>query len=403
MTAEPSIISRLVSATVNRVNSLRGVKPDGSCKQRSLCITPNPSRRSFQHQREQYHREPAPVPSAEASSPYGRPSVQPGALNIRLNLKPGYIGRGTFATVYDSEYCGKPVAVKRVKSDPNFCTREVPILELIRDSPSAGIVAYLGHYEAEEDGAEVLYLVMEKLPMNLRAYANMHAEQGCRVLIDAAVLCLHEVLLGLAHLHTMRVCHRDLKPDNILVNPATNAVKICDFGSSKFLEGPIAGITYICSRTYRAPELILENSSYSFSVDIWSLGCIFGELLSGAPLFQSKTNSGQLALMMKVLGTPSQDELQSLNPSIPPSLDKLPASDCSKAAWSMTLKRPLPSEQWTTLLEDRVWAMLDGLLAWSPEARPAAKDAVQSELFCALSPASPAALDRSLDCAARSR
>ena len=367
-TAEPSIISRLLSRTVEKVNSLRGVTPK---------ITHRSSR----------HSESAPAPSAavssEPASPYGRPSTQCtgfSALDTNLELA-GQLGRGTFASVYASEYNGMPVAVKRIKIDPNYVTREIPILEMLRDTPCASVVGYHGHYDTVEGEATIVHLIMEKLPMNLREYAGMPSNQGGRLRMDVAILCLREILVGLAHLHAMRVCHRDLKPDNILVDPATNAVKICDFGSAKILQGPVAGITYICSRTYRAPELILENSSYSFSVDVWSLGCILAELLSGAPPFASKNNAGQLALMIKVLGSPSPDELRSLNPEEPPSLDELPLADCSKAAWTDTLKRPMSAERWPASLGAHMWAMLDGLLAWSPEARLAAKDAIRSELF----------------------
>jgi serine/threonine protein kinase len=410
--SEGSIISRLISRTVGRVKSLRDAKKldDQSVPRVSRLA----SHRDFPA------GESAPFPTAEPSSPIVMPSAQQSNALFSDHLELAcQIGHGCFGSVFEAVYCGRQVAVKRITPNPSFCTREIPILEMIRDNPNAAVVGYYGHYEAEVDGNTVVHLIMDRLSMNLGTYAHMHFEQGVPIPVDAAVLCLHEILCGIAHLHAMRVCHRDLKPDNILLDPATNTVKICDFGSAKCLEGPVAGITYICSRPYRAPELVLDNSAYSFSIDVWSIGCIFAELLLGAPLFRGKNNVDMFVLMVKTLGQPSVDELRSLNPSKPPSLDSTasmlqhstpssitgqPKSDSGgggKPTWSGRLQRPLPTECWPARLAENAWAMLDRLLAWSPEARPAAKDALQSELFCASFPALPTTLSRSLNFAAR--
>jgi serine/threonine protein kinase len=70
------------------------------------------------------------------------------------------------------------------------------------------------------------------------------------------------------------VCHRDLKPPNLLINPHTFELRICDFGSAKILDKIEKNVSYICSRYYRAPELLLESSSYRTEIDVWSAGCI---------------------------------------------------------------------------------------------------------------------------------
>lgn len=81
------------------------------------------------------------------------------------------------------------------------------------------------------------------------------------------------------------VCHRDLKPPNVLINDETLEVKICDFGSAKILEKKEKNVAYIVSRYYRAPELILGSTMYGTEIDVWSMGCIMIELLTLEPIF----------------------------------------------------------------------------------------------------------------------
>lgn len=90
---------------------------------------------------------------------------------------------------------------------------------------------------------------------------------------------------SLAHIHAMGVCHRDIKPQNLLVNSSTHQLKLCDFGSAKMLVRGEPNIAYICSRYYRAPELIFGATDYTTAIDIWSVGCVTAELLLGQPLF----------------------------------------------------------------------------------------------------------------------
>jgi len=96
------------------------------------------------------------------------------------------------------------------------------------------------------------------------------------------------ILNGLANMHAIGICHRDLKPENILLK--NGEVKICDFGSSKFLDKKeFKNTPYVVSRYYRAPELILCSRYYDFSIDIWATGCIFFEFLTSQPLFPGES------------------------------------------------------------------------------------------------------------------
>ncbi|XP_069154957.1 shaggy-related protein kinase eta-like [Solanum lycopersicum] len=116
-------------------------------------------------------------------------------------------------------------------------------------------------------------------------------------------------------MHTLSgVCHKDLKPQNVLVDPLTHQVKICDFGSAKVLVKGEANISYICSRFYRAPELIFGATEYTTSIDIWSAGCVLAELLL-VPLFPRENDVDQLVEIIKVLGTPTREEIRCMNPN----------------------------------------------------------------------------------------
>lgn len=101
-----------------------------------------------------------------------------------------------------------------------------------------------------------------------------------------------QVLNGLTHMHGLQICHRDLKPENILTSTENGklTVKIADLGTSKKLlqSTPRMNTPYVVSRYYRAPELILGNKYYDWSIDVWSFGCIFFELLTGTVLFPAQ-------------------------------------------------------------------------------------------------------------------
>ena len=91
----------------------------------------------------------------------------------------------------------------------------------------------------------------------------------------------YQLIRGLAHIHGEGVMHRDIKPQNLLVDPSCHILKICDFGSAKRYKSDDNSVAYITSRYYRAPELIFGNTKYGYSIDIWSAGCVIAELING--------------------------------------------------------------------------------------------------------------------------
>ena len=126
-------------------------------------------------------------------------------------------------------------------------------------------------------------------------------------------LYLYQLSRALSHIHALGICHRDIKPQNLLVNPENQQLKLCDFGSAKALVKGEPNVAYICSRYYRAPELIFGSTDYTTAIDVWSQGCVGAELLLGQPLFPGDSGVDQLVEIIKVLGTPTREEISAMN------------------------------------------------------------------------------------------
>lgn len=125
---------------------------------------------------------------------------------------------------------------------------------------------------------------------------------------------MYQLLRSLAYLHSLGVCHRDIKPQNLLLDPMSGVVKLCDFGSAKMLISGETNVSYICSRYYRAPELLLSATDYSTAVDLWSSGCVMAELLVGSPVFPGANDVDQMVQIIRILGTPTREQVYQMNP-----------------------------------------------------------------------------------------
>lgn len=128
-------------------------------------------------------------------------------------------------------------------------------------------------------------------------------------------LYVYQNFRALAYLHALGICHRDIKPQNLLVDSNNHVLKVCDFGSAKRLVKGEVNVSYICSRYYRAPELIFGATEYNNSIDVWSVGCVMAELLLGQPLFPGESGVDQLVEIIKVLGTPTREMIHTMNPN----------------------------------------------------------------------------------------
>ncbi|XP_044958025.1 glycogen synthase kinase-3 homolog MsK-3-like [Hordeum vulgare subsp. vulgare] len=115
--------------------------------------------------------------------------------------------------------------------------------------------------------------------------------------------------------HTFRTPSASSSCSLLHVNPHTHKLKICDFGSAKVLVKGEPNISYICSRYYRAPELIFGATEYTIAIDLWSAGCVMAELLLRHPIFPGESGVDQLVEIIMVLGTPTREEIKCMNPN----------------------------------------------------------------------------------------
>ena len=115
-------------------------------------------------------------------------------------------------------------------------------------------------------------------------------------------------------MHRNNVMHRDIKPQNLLVDPTCHILKVCDFGSAKKIDPESKqSVSYITTRYYRAPELMFGSREYTTAIDIWSAGCVIAELILGEPLFKGEMPHSQLIEIIKKLGSPLEEQILAMN------------------------------------------------------------------------------------------
>ncbi|XP_049571944.1 mitogen-activated protein kinase 13 isoform X5 [Orcinus orca] len=148
------------------------------------------------------------------------------------------------------------------------------------------------------------YLVMPFMQMDLQKIMGMEFGE------DKIQYLVYQMLKGLKYIHSAGVIHRDLKPGNLAVNEDCE-LKILDFGLARQADAEMTG--YVVTRWYRAPEVILSWMHYNQTVDIWSVGCIMAEMLTGKTLFKGKDYLDQLTQILKVTGVPDAEFVQKLN------------------------------------------------------------------------------------------
>uniref|UniRef100_A0A5B7B8K3 Putative mitogen-activated protein kinase 9 n=2 Tax=Davidia involucrata TaxID=16924 RepID=A0A5B7B8K3_DAVIN len=149
-----------------------------------------------------------------------------------------------------------------------------------------------------------VYIAMELMDTDLhqiiRSNQNL-SEEHCQYF-------LYQILRGLKYIHSANVIHRDLKPSNLVLN-ANCDLKICDFGLARPTSENEFMTEYVVTRWYRAPELLLNSSDYTAAIDVWSVGCIYMELMNRKPLFAGKDHVHQMRLLTELLGTPTESDL----------------------------------------------------------------------------------------------
>ena len=228
------------------------------------------------------------------------------------------IGTGAYGVVCAAKdnRTGQRVAIKKISKVFDILAvakrtyRELKILHHLRHD---NIISILDVMQPPQDGTfEDVYVVLDLMESDL--HHIIHSVQPLSN--DHIKYMLYQILCGLKYVHSASVLHRDLKPSNLLINQNCD-LKIGDFGMARGLsstpEDHSTFMTeYVATRWYRAPELMLSFSEYTFSIDMWSVGCIFAEMLARRHLFPGKNYLNQLQLILSVVGTPNEEYIRNV-------------------------------------------------------------------------------------------
>ncbi|KAL5052404.1 hypothetical protein RYX36_033086 [Vicia faba] len=290
------------------------------------------------------------------------------------------IGKGSYGVVCSAIdiHTGQKVAIKKIHdvfdhvSDATRILREIKLLRLLRH-PDIVEIRHIMLPPSRREFKDV-YVVFELMESDLHQVIKANDD----LTPHHHQFFLYQLLRGLKFIHTANVFHRDLKPKNILAN-ADCKLKICDFGLARvsFNDAPSAifWTDYVATRWYRAPELCGSFfSKYTPGIDIWSIGCIFAEMLIGRPLFPGKNVVHQLDLMTDLLGTPP-----------PESIARIRNEKARRYLNSMRKKHPVPLSQKFPNIDPLALRILERLLAFDPKNRPSAEEALSDPYFHGLS------------------
>ncbi|CDP06180.1 unnamed protein product [Coffea canephora] len=286
------------------------------------------------------------------------------------------IGKGSYGVVCSAidTHTGEKVAIKKIHdifehiSDAARILREIKLLRLLRH-PDIVEIKHIMLPPSRREFKDI-YVVFELMESDLHQVIKANDD----LTREHYQFFLYQLLRALKYIHTANVYHRDLKPKNILAN-ANCKLKICDFGLARvaFNDTPttVFWTDYVATRWYRAPELCGSFfSKYTPAIDIWSIGCIFAEVLTGKPLFPGKNVVHQLDLMTDLLGTPSMD-----------TISRVRNDKARRYLTSMRKKQPVPFSQKFPNADPLALRLLEKLLAFDPKDRPTAEEALADPYF----------------------
>ncbi|EFE38234.1 hypothetical protein TRV_07105 [Trichophyton verrucosum HKI 0517] len=265
-----------------------------------------------------------------------QPAPNGGSRKISFNVSDQYdiqdvIGEGAYGIVCSAVHkpSGQKVAIKKITPFDHsmFCLRTLREMKLLRYFNHENIISILDIQKPRnfESFTEV-YLIQVRV-IQYGSYrcmnrintlsqelmeTDMHRVIRTQDLSDDhCQYFIYQTLRALKAMHSANVLHRDLKPSNLLLN-ANCDLKVCDFGlarSAASTDDNSGFMTeYVATRWYRAPEIMLTFKEYTKAIDVWSVGCILAEMLSGKPLFPGKDYHHQLTLILDILGTPTMED-----------------------------------------------------------------------------------------------
>lgn len=278
------------------------------------------------------------------------------------------IGEGTYGVVYKARVrsTGEILALKRIRLEqeeegvPSTAIREISLLKELRHENIVKLVDVV-HLEKK------LYLVFEYLDLDLKKHmdASPHISND-RMVIKGYV---YQMCAGIAFCHSHRVLHRDLKPQNLLIDTETNSLKLADFGLARAFAIPLRAYTHeVVTLWYRAPEILLGAKQYSTPVDVWSIGCIFAEMINQSPLFPGDSEIDQLFKIFRGLGTPVD--------TVWPEVSQLPDYKEEFPKWKAKEMKELCPK-----VDEFGLDLLKRMLVFPPHMRVSAKDALRHRYF----------------------
>eukprot|EP00093_Oithona_nana_P007721 07721.XXX_53507_55065_1 [CDS] Oithona nana genome sequencing. len=299
----------------------------------------------------------------------GSNNAFPKMTKVEDFLKIEKIGEGTYGVVFKgkNKKTGEIVAMKKIRLEseeegvPSTAIREVSLLKELQH-PNIVSLKDVIMQEAR------LYLIFEFLTMDLKKYLDTVSAKD---MVDKNLVksYTYQILQAMLFCHQRRVLHRDLKPQNLLID-ANGAIKLADFGLARAFGIPVRVYTHeVVTLWYRAPEILLGSTKYSCPVDIWSIGCIFAEMANKRPLFQGDSEIDQLFRIFRVLKTPT-DEMW-------PGVSQLPDYKVHFPVWTSKCL----DEQLDGHLDANGLDLLDKMLVYDPSKRISAKQALKHPYF----------------------
>ncbi|CED84529.1 cdc2 cyclin-dependent kinase [Phaffia rhodozyma] len=284
------------------------------------------------------------------------------------------IGEGTYGVVYKAKdvTTNTYVALKKIRLEaedegvPSTAIREISLLKELKDENIVGLLDIV-HSDSK------LFLVFEFLDMDLKKYMDTigHDEGLGPALVKRFTL---QLIKGLYYCHAHRILHRDLKPQNLLINKEGN-LKLADFGLARAFGIPLRTYTHeVVTLWYRAPEVLLGSRHYSTALDMWSVGCIFAEMVMRQPLFPGDSEIDEIFRIFRLLGTPDE--------TIWPGVKSLPDYKTSFPQWHpQDLATVVPG------LDRNGLDLLQQTLVYDPAHRISAKRALLHPYFSTSAPA----------------
>ncbi|PON21201.1 CMGC/CDK protein kinase [Trichoderma gamsii] len=285
----------------------------------------------------------------------------------------GFVARATELST------GRVVAIKRLKleaADPNGLPvtglREIQILKRCRHRNVVKLEeVVVGNDIGRPDNS--IFLVLEFVEHDLKSILDDMPEPFLSSEVKRLLL---QLASGVSYLHENYILHRDLKTSNLLLSNR-GLLKIADFGMARYVgESPTPKLTQlVVTLWYRSPELLLGTRSYASPVDMWSVGCIFGELIAREPLLQGSNEVDQISKIFQLCGFPTDESWPSFRRLPNARSLRLPPKQQQQAATGSVIRAKFPS------LTTAGASLLNSLLALDPDKRPSAKEMLEHEYF----------------------